>query len=147
MTLSPLDRPCGEILTPCYLALPRGYEPDLFFDGDRFLAHLEKTFHSFDVATYSTSKAYFSGSPLRRIDRLIVGLKESGSVVQAKRIKYVPNNHVKLFLCYNKKDCLKAVFIGSQNLTYGTNLNLMYRVRKEHSRPLLAYFNSMWNAK
>lgn len=145
---NPLDQPCSTLSTPCYLLLPRGHEPDIFFDGDRFMAYLDKTYSHFDVATYSfTKKGLFCGAPLLRIRRLIVGLRPLSrfDVVEAEKVKHVPNNHTKLFLCYSS-DEVKDLFLGSQNLTHGTNLNLMYRVREEHIPPLVAYFNAMWAA-
>lgn len=145
-----LDRPCGDIPTPCWILSPTGHEPDLFFDGDRFMEHLDKRYVGFDVATYSFTKSTFAGAPLRKIRRLIVGLRPVSRLdaVKADHIKFVPNNHVKLFLCYrNEGDKVQDVYLGSQNLTHGTNLNLMYRVREEHVAPLVAYFNSLWHAK
>jgi len=132
-----------DIDLPISVALMTGYEPDLFFDGDRFMAYLCKTYEEFDVATYSVSKS-INGCPLRRIQRLIYGLRQGATNARPKSKKYVMNCHLKLYICYKDKN-VADVFVGNQNLTYGTNLNLMYRVRAEHHQCLVSFFNQLWN--
>jgi len=142
MEIDPLDKPANLIVT----SLPRNfatfYEPELFFDGDRFLAYLNSSYDEFDVITYSQSKAL--RPPLPRIRRLIYGLKDSGRQ-RCKARKHCLNIHVKLFICYRFN--MKAdAFIGSQNLTHGTNINLMYKVAPRHVDAMLMFFNQIWDS-
>lgn len=147
LTNDPLDVACADITTAAFVKLPREYEPDLFFDGDSFLYHLRNNYSAFDVATYSFTTSALAGAPLRNIRRLIVGLRPlRGLAVKAEQVRFIPNIHLKLFLCYTN-DALSSAYLGSQNLTHGTNLNIMYRARTKHTQPLLGFFNSLWTSK
>ncbi len=135
------DPLAGRFDTPAIIALPCEDEPELFFDGDHFMTHLNNTYTSFDVMTYSNTKSL--AKPLKFINRLIYGLRQSNTNVLAKEKRYVKNNHVKMFICYIG-DTYTNVYLGSQNLTHGTNLNVMYRVRMEHMKPLVDFFEQIW---
>jgi hypothetical protein len=123
MPLDPLNQSVDAINTPLVVDLPTRHEPELFFDADRFLAYLEESYNSFDILTYSLSRS--STPPLTRIDRLITNLP--------------------LYLCYNTELDLQAAYLGSQNLSHGTQINLMYRADYLHNQPLLSFFNVLWN--
>lgn len=126
-----------------YLRLPHEHEPELWFDGDRFMRYLRHNFDFLDVATYS-----FSVFPQLKIRRLITGLSFRHSFIKCEMHKQVRNNHCKIFLCYKEATFKPIVaFLGSQNLTSGTNFNLMYKVKAKHLSPILTFFNSMWKAK
>lgn len=142
--IDPLAGPAFLWPTRAVLAPLSGFEPDLWIDGDAFMRFLRNTYIGFDVATYSISKSTFTSCPLRTIRRLIYGLKQRGTNDKSTEKRFLQNNHIKLFLCY-RDDILQDCFVGSQNLTHGTNLNLMYRVRDEHKQPLLNLFNTLWN--
>lgn len=145
--IDPLNMPASNFITPLHLNLGTDAEPDLFLDGDRFMSHLGANYDSFDVMTYSCSKSMVQ--PLVRINRMIYGLKQRMTCVKPKEKKFMMNNHVKMFVCYwhrNNQESIEDVFVGSQNLTHGTNLNLMYRVREEHVEQLVAFFNKIWKA-
>lgn len=135
-----LDLDIHDVKCPIYFPFTRDFEPDLWFDGDRFIYHLKKTYDYFDVATYS-----FSEFPCLKIKRLITGLSFGVRKIKCEKQKTIINNHSKIFLCY-KDNQVKSVFIGSQNLTSGTNINIMYRVRSKHLSILVAFFNQMWKA-
>jgi hypothetical protein len=141
---NPLDLNIEDVNAPVYVNLDPSFEPDLFFDGQRFIVHLIKTYFDFDVATYSHTE-----SPLR-MRRLITGLalpKYSG--LNFLEHKHVVNNHAKIFLCYEAVESKEpqAAFVGSYNLTAPTNFNITYKVRDNHVAPIRDFFNSMWKAK
>lgn len=138
-----MNMPASKIPTACYIELSKDYEPELFFDGDRFMRYVDTHYDNVDVATFSISNSLFS-APLHNVNRLIFGLKQCFTSIKAKEKRYVMNNHVKLFICRNKK--VVDVFIGSQNLTHGTNLNTMYKVRQEHVEPLICFFERLWKS-
>jgi hypothetical protein len=126
---------------PVLINLSTSHEPDLWFDGDRFIRYLKKTYSYFDVATYS-----FSIWPSLTIRRLITGLRFRANRIECQEHKLITNNHSKIFICYNN-DSLSAVFIGSQNLTSGTNFNITYKAQKKHEKEIVKFFNQMWNAR
>jgi hypothetical protein len=145
--IDPLSTPAKDISTPVNVSLPTAFEPDLFFDGDRFMRYLSVTFEMFDVMTYSVSKA--STPPLKNIERMIYGIRQNLTSCRPKLKKHIMNNHIKLFICYKldiapDQFIIRAVYLGSQNLTHGTNMNIMYRVRDEHVQPLFEFFNLLW---
>lgn len=136
------------VIQAVYVDLPSLFEPDLFFDGESFLIYLNSAYTAFDVATYSfTNKTpVFTRAPLSNIKRLITGLPFTKyCCIKPEQHRLVINNHSKIFLCYQDKH-LDDVFIGSQNLSHGTNINLMYRVAANHRQPIKQFFNSMWKA-
>ena len=139
-----LDCDVSAIAKPVFVRPPYQWEPELFFDGDRFLFYLNATFDAFDVMTYSMSNA--REAPLQRVRRLLANLPMSHRCdLRPHEVRYVINNHAKLYLCYTKQR-LVAAYVGSQNLTQGTQINFMYRVREKHVRPLARYFNQLWRA-
>lgn len=142
--IDPLGKIASSILTPCNIRLDNSFEPDLFFDGDRFMKYLGETFDSFDVMTYSISKSMTA--PLKKINRLIHGLPYKCLGTRPKEKKLIVNNHVKLFVCYSIAINEPVIYLGSQNLTHGTNLNIMYRVKQDHVQPLVNFFNTLWNS-
>jgi hypothetical protein len=145
MWTNPLDESVELCDTPVWVRIPYTYEPTLFFEGDRFLDHIQAEYATFDVLTYSVSKAV--DAPLRRISRLITNLPIlSRSGLRPKEVRIVPNNHAKLFLCYCKSEVLQAVYLGSQNLSHGTQINIMYRADYLHNKPLLAFYDKLWKA-
>lgn len=146
MPLDPFSTPAREMVLPALIRLSAVHEPDLFYDGDRFMSHLNATFDSFDVMTYSVSKS--RTFPLGRINRLIYGLKQRGTDVRCKQKKFVMNNHIKMFICYNENKLAHTptIFLGSQNLTHGTNLNIMYKAQPCHVESLLTFFELVWNS-
>lgn len=135
----PFNIPAANLDGAIHLALSTAFEPDLFLDGERFLSHLFK-YAVIDCMTYSRSKSIVSAGP--PIQRLIYGVKQRGCNIKAKETKFMLNNHVKLFICYT--NFTTDVFVGSQNLTRGYNLNFMYRVRPEHVQPLIDTFEQIW---
>ena len=139
----PLAVAAADTPTPVHIHLMHGYEPDLFFDGDRFMDYLDATYKAFDVATYSVSRSHHS--PLYRVNRLIYGIRQIGTTVKPKEKRFIMNNHVKLFLCYDAKGQVD-VYLGSQNLTHGTNLNLMLKAPTHLVEPLIVFFNTLWNS-
>lgn len=141
----PLSPPANTITTPLLVRITTAAEPDLFLDGDRFMAYLNASYDSFDVMTFSCSKAYLQ--PLKGVNRLIYGLKQRNTCIKPREKRYMMNNHVKLFICRKTVAVADiAVYVGSQNLTHGTNLNLMYRVRGEHVQPLVDFFEQLWKS-
>lgn len=102
----------------------------------------------FDVATYSLSKS--SIAPLMNVSRLIYGIKQRGcNWCGCKERRLILNNHIKLFICYQVNpetpEVNYDVYLGSQNLTHGTNLNIMYRVQNgKHAIALFNFFNDLW---
>jgi len=141
MEVDPFDVPAFSVPTRLDIKLSRNHEPDLFFDGDRFLAYLNASYDEFDIITYSQSKS--AKAPIRRVRRLIYGLKQYGCVTRSSAKKHCLNIHVKMFICY-RQGYSADVFIGSQNLTHATNLNIMYKVRQEHVQSMLEFFNNLW---
>jgi hypothetical protein len=142
--MNPFDEDVGSVDVPIWVALPTALEPELFYDGDRFLSHLTSSYTHFDVLTYSSSRAI--DPPLRNIRRLIINLPlHPRSGLKPKEVRVVPNNHAKLFFCYSTDNALQAVYLGSQNLTYGSQINIMYRADYLHNQPLLKFFNDLWN--
>ena len=151
MTPSPLnpwtraafDVDVSDVEVPATIAMPTTCEPELFFDGDRFLLYIHHHFEEFDVATFS----YSSAGKRLKIRRLITGLPLSRlHGLNFKEHKRVRNNHCKLFLCY-KKDQPVVAYIGSQNLTAGTNINLMVRIDPKYINLMMDFFNQMWTGK
>lgn len=141
----PFNTPVEAVKVPVVVDLPVGHEPDLFFDGDRFLQHLNRTYHTFDVATYSLSRSL--NAPLKRINRLLTNLPlQPGSAIKPKETRVIVNNHAKIYICYDSDDVMQHVFIGSQNLTHGTQINLMCRVHTNLNKCLLKFFNTLWSA-
>lgn len=141
----PLDSPLADEPVPITPYLSRAFEPDLFFDGDAFM-HFVQGFAHVDVATYSVSKS--ASTPLRNVRRLITGLVFSKRTSSIKPCEHrrVMNNHCKMFLCYTGILAFPTqIYLGSQNLTHGTNLNLMYRVQQQHIKPLTEFFETLWN--
>lgn len=122
------------------------HEPTLFLDGDRFLDYIRSHYQSYDIATYSMSKSLSFRLP--GIRRLVYGLKQRGTIpLRPEQKKYVMNNHIKLFICYvGPLSSHYDVFIGSQNLCHGTNLNIMYRVEQIHAVTLLNFFEEIWKS-
>ena len=141
MKPDPLAGLAGDVDTPFIGSLIGEFEPDIFFCGNRFCAYLN-SFDYVDVATYTTSKSKY-GCPLKNLRRLIYGVKQVKTNAKPKEKKFVLNNHSKIFLAYSDGR-LKEVYIGSQNLTYGTNFNLMYRVQPKHRQVFVDLFNQMW---
>jgi hypothetical protein len=140
----PFDTNANDIDTPIWVPPPRELEPKLFLDGDRFLTHIQKQYDFFDVLTYSNSRSI--DAPLRRIRRLITNLPiPSRSGLRPKEVRVVPNNHAKVFFCFVEPETLSTVYVGSQNLTHGIQINLMYRVNYLINVSLLTYFNKLWN--
>lgn len=142
--LDPFDIAAKTMQLPAMVNLSTTHEPDLFFDGDRFMAYLNRTYHYFDIMTYSVSKA--RAFPLGKIRRLIYGLRQHGTNPNAEKKKLVPNNHIKMFICYTDVVAVPTVYLGSQNLTYGTNLNIMSKARLGHVEPLIVFFELVWNS-
>lgn len=142
--MSALDKPIEDIPTPVYIKGETVFEPLLFFDADRFWEFLRSNYHHVDIATYSINPLVAKG--VGKIDRLITGLAIPKYVAKAtaKRHKHVPNNHAKIFIGYFDECLVNAVFIGSQNLTHGTNHNITYRVHMTHALPIVSMFNKMW---
>ena len=141
----PFATAAKDMILPVLVRLSADHEPDLFFDGDRFMSHLNKTYDHFDIMTYSMTKSRFH--VLGRIERLIYGLVQRGTTINANARKLVRNNHIKLFICYvDDPSQPPTIYLGSQNLTHGTNLNIMYKVKPEHTQPLLAFFELVWNS-
>ena len=136
---SPLDQFIESVTVPSTVDI-RCWEPDLFIGGNSFMEYLVKTFDSFDVLTYTHTP--FGGR--LNINRLITYqrvTKASGLRYKQHRIR--KDHHCKLFICY-KNGKPGAVYVGSQNLTSGWNINIMYKVRAEHSLALVNFFNQMW---
>lgn len=143
--LNPLDVDVSEVDQPIWVRTPTQCEPILFFDGDRFLAHIQSEYASFDVLTYSLSRS--EDAPLRHINRLITNIplvRRSG--LRPKQMRIVINNHAKLYLCYCEANALQVCYVGSQNLSHGTQINLMYRVDYMYNGTLLNYFERLWKA-
>ena len=142
--MNALDIKSDDIETRVALNVTTLFEPDMFFDGDRFMSHLRTKFAAFDVITYSNSKSY--KRPISNIRRLIYGLRQAHTNIDARERRFVPNNHVKMFICYSAAESTSStdVYIGSQNLTHSTNLNIMYRARLEHVPALIEFFNLLW---
>ncbi len=140
----PLSASAQTITTPLLVQITTAAEPDLFLDGDRFMRYLNTRYTSFDVMTYSCSKS--STVPLHNVNRMIYGLKQRSTCIKPKEKKYMMNNHVKLYVCRTVSPADISVYVGSQNLTHGTNLNLMYRVRGEHVQPLVDFFEKLWKS-
>lgn len=140
--MNALDEAVDLIATPIHLdRLPIEHEPQLFFDGGRFLDYLQGAYKAFDVLTYSLSRS--DTAPLRRINRLMTNLPLSRTnAIRPKEVRIVVNNHAKLFLCYD--GVLQAAYVGSQNLSHGTQINIMYRVDYNYNQVLLDFFNQMW---
>lgn len=139
----PFDEAAANISVPHSIILPREHEPHLFFDGDRFMQYLNASYDMFDVITYSQSKSA-GKPPLKRVRRLIYGLKQVGCNTKSDSKKYCMNIHVKLYICY-RLGMSADVFLGSQNLSHGTNTNIMYKVMPSHVAPLLQFFNHLWD--
>lgn len=140
-----------DVDVPLSLPLSREYEPKLWFNGDHFIIHLTK-YDFLDIATYS----YSDFGRLVKVNRLITGLPlKQTTRLRPGQYKYIQNNHAKIFICYQtthrprrpKTITIDSIFLGSQNLTSGTNFNLMYKVSKQHHAPILDFFNSMWRGK
>jgi hypothetical protein len=138
----PFEQPIGAIATPVAYQPYTDAEPEIFFDGDRFLTYIGENFEYFDVITYSNSRS--STPPLRRIHRLITNLPlavDCPTKPRASRV--VVNCHAKVFLCYSDK-ALQCAYVGSQNLAQGTQINIMYRVSYELNHLMLEFFESLW---
>lgn len=141
--LKAFDALVESVAVPVTIAMPLSCEPELFFDGDRFLHYIHHSFREFDIATFSHSE----GGRRLKIRRLITGLP-LGRLhgLNFKEHKRVHNNHCKLFLCYKEGQPLVA-YIGSQNLTHGTNINIMMRVAEKYNATMLDFFNQMWTGR
>lgn len=142
----PFSVSIGSVPLPAFADMPSGCEPDLFFSGRRFLCHLNETYESFDIVTYSMSKALYA--PLKNVNRVIFGLRQRGTNHRAKEARYLPDCHAKIFVCHlpNAHALVQGVeiYVGSLNLTQGTTLNIMVRVRPEHVQPLLTFYEYLW---
>jgi len=117
-------------------------EPEVFFDGDRFLEYIQRHFSGFDVATYSLSRS--ADAPLRKVRRLLTNLPLGPCGLRPEAVRVVANNHAKVFLCYDG-EALACVYVGSQNLTHGTQINIMVRVDYLHNKRFLNFFDTLWN--
>jgi len=143
--LNPLDLDVSDLDQPVWVRTPTKCEPILFFDGDRFLHHIQDEYETFDVLTYSLSRS--EDAPLRHIDRLITNIPlVSRSGLRPKQVRVIINNHAKLYLCYAEDKALQVCYVGSQNLSHGTQINLMYRVDYIYNKTLADFFERLWKA-
>lgn len=140
---NPFDEDVDDIASPVYVRMARTDEPEVFFEGDRFLEFIQDAFDSFDVVTYSNSRS--DVAPLRRINRLITNLPiPARSGLRPKQVRVVINNHAKVFYCYDKEGVLQAVYVGSQNLSHGTQINIMVRLDYRLNKLFLTFFERLW---
>jgi len=115
-------------------------QEEFIFTEDRFLSKL-RTYHSFDVATYTImSFALFRKSPIRRLI-YGVGIPPLGTALSV----HVSHTHAKLWLCYKSPtDNSPDVYVGSANATDMTILDLMIKVNSRQAKTLIGYFNLLW---
>lgn len=142
--MSELDTLVEQVKVPQVFFFAMSGEPVFFFDGDRFNHYVNRTFDYVDVATFSVSKSKWF--PLTKIRRLLYSLGSRQVKGKAQQIKRLEQNHVKLVICYKQAESQPTtIYVGSFNLTHGTNINCMYAIRDEHKEAFTNFFELLWN--